>query len=87
MWICEIREYDEQNAEQAELKLCPNPKTTMIKYFQVFLKKPKKTYNTRMFESNWEYVTTMPILYVPIRLVNYQHSQRFGCNFAREINS
>jgi hypothetical protein len=36
MWIREIREYDEQNAEQAELKLCPNPKTTMIKYFQVF---------------------------------------------------
>jgi hypothetical protein len=31
----------------------------MIKYFQVFKKKPKKTYNTRMFESNWEYVTTM----------------------------
>jgi hypothetical protein len=25
MWIREIREYDEQNAEQAELKLCPNP--------------------------------------------------------------
>jgi hypothetical protein len=23
-----------------------------IKYFQVFFKKPKKTYNTRMFESN-----------------------------------
>jgi hypothetical protein len=36
MWICEIHEYDEQNVEQAELKLCPNPKTTMIKYFQVF---------------------------------------------------
>jgi hypothetical protein len=31
----------------------------MIKYFQVFFKKPKKTYNTRMFESNWAYVTTM----------------------------
>jgi hypothetical protein len=61
MWIREIREYDEQNAEQVELKLCPNPKTTMIKYFQVFKKKPKKTYNTRMFESNWEYVTTMQI--------------------------
>jgi len=59
MWIREIREYDEQNAEQVELKLCPNPKTTMIKYFQVFFKKPKKTYNTCMFESNWEYVTTM----------------------------
>ncbi len=52
MWIREIREYDEQNAEQAELKLCPNPKTTMIKYFQIFFKKPKKTYNTHMFESN-----------------------------------
>jgi hypothetical protein len=61
MWIREIREYDEQNAEQAELKLCPNPKTTssIFKYFQVFFKKPKKMYNTRMFESNWEYVTTM----------------------------
>jgi len=43
MWIREIREYDEQNAEQAELKLCPNPKTTMSKYFQVFFKKPKKS--------------------------------------------
>jgi len=49
MWIREIHEYDEQNAEQVELKLCPNPKTTMIKYFQVFssifkyfLKSPKK---------------------------------------------
>jgi hypothetical protein len=41
--------------EQAELKLCPK------KYFQVFLKRPKKTYNTRMFESNWAYVTTMEI--------------------------
>ncbi len=30
-----------------------------IKYFQVFFKKPKKTYNMRMFESNWKYVTTM----------------------------
>ncbi len=30
-----------------------------IKYFQVFLKMPKKMYNTRMFESNWKYVTTM----------------------------
>ncbi len=30
-----------------------------IKYFQVFFLKPKKTYNTRMFESNWKYVTTM----------------------------
>jgi len=59
MWIREIREYDEQNAEKVELKLCPNPKTRMIKYFQVFFLKPKKTYNTRMFESNWEYVTTM----------------------------
>jgi hypothetical protein len=33
----------------------------MIKYFQVFFKKPKKTYNTRMFESNWEYVITMEL--------------------------
>ncbi len=42
IWKYEYVKYDEQKAEQAELKLCPNPKTTMIKYFQVFFKKPKK---------------------------------------------
>ncbi len=36
--------------------------SSIFKYFQVFFKKPKKTYNTRMFESNWEYVTTMYFL-------------------------
>jgi hypothetical protein len=25
MWIREIHEYDKQNVEQAEFKLCPNP--------------------------------------------------------------
>jgi hypothetical protein len=33
--------------------------SSIFKYFQVFFKKPKKTYNTCMFESNWEYVITM----------------------------
>jgi hypothetical protein len=27
--------------------------------FKYFLKSPKKTYDTRMFELNWAYVTTM----------------------------
>ncbi len=37
-----------------------------IKYFQVFFKKPQKTYNTRMFESNWKYVTTMVKVFLKV---------------------
>jgi hypothetical protein len=65
IWKCEYVKYvNTMNKTLSKLSLsCAQTQrqqwSSIFKYFQVFFKKPKKTYNTCMFESNWEYVTTM----------------------------
>jgi hypothetical protein len=65
IWKCEYVKYvNTMSKTLSKLSLsCAQTQrqrwSSIFKYFQVFFKKPKKTYNTRMFESNWEYVTTM----------------------------
>jgi capsule polysaccharide export protein KpsC/LpsZ len=67
IWKCEYVKYvNTMSKTLSKLSLsCAQTQrqrwSNIFKYFQVFFKKPKKTYNTRMFELNWEYVTTMHI--------------------------
>jgi hypothetical protein len=71
IWKCEYVKYvNTMSKTLSKLSLsCAQTQrqrwSSIFKYFQVFFKKPKKTYNTRMFESNWEYVTTMKKLLIP----------------------